>query len=87
MNRVSKKNPYSGLPFESKRRYLLKNQSKFTQTSIKAHPSDVYDAAKYQREASSQLSHEKIKNLRSENVLSNSKELVKETRNGSYQFS
>jgi hypothetical protein len=73
MNRITKKNPSTGLSPKNTRR--AKNKSKLTHSSTKAHRSDVFDAAVYQKEASASISCQKTsKNFNS--TLFNSLELL-----------
>ena len=77
MSRINKKNPSTGLSFENKRR--AKNRSKVTHSSIKAHRSDVYDAAIYQKEASASISCQKT-NKQFNGTLFNSQELLNQVK-------
>lgn len=85
MNRVRENNPISGLPIRTARK--TKYLSNSNRPSIKAHQSDVIDAAISQRETSSHLIDEKIIQVVKAKSLSNSSQLVKQFRKTSYQFS
>lgn len=85
MNRVQDNNPISGLSIRATRK--IKPLSISNRSSIKAHQSDVIDAAISQREASSHLTHEKMIQVVKVSPFSNSTQLVKQTRKTTYQFS